>query len=137
MNAEKFRQLCLSLPGATENLQWGNDLVFKVGGRMFAVAALDADATHRASFKCSDERFAELQEYEGAVPAPYLARAKWIAVAAWDTLPDREIDARVRESHRLVFEKLTGKERAKISARRSPAKPRTGSESPAPARPQE
>jgi len=95
--------------------------VFKVGGKMFAVAALDADATHRASFKCTDEGFAELQEYEGAVPAPYLARAKWIAVAAWDTLPDREIDARVRESHRLVFEKLTGKERAKISGAKTAA----------------
>ena len=121
MNTEKFRKLCLSLPGATENVQWGNDLVFKVGGKMFAVAALDAEATHRASFKCTDESFAELQEIEGAVPAPYMARARWIAVAAWDTLPDLEIDARIRESHRLVFEKLTGKERARISGAKQAA----------------
>jgi predicted DNA-binding protein (MmcQ/YjbR family) len=134
MNADKFRKLCLSLPGATENVQWGNDLVFKVGGKMFAVAALDASASHRASFKCRDETFAELQEHEGAVPAPYLARAKWIAIAAWDTLPDREIEARVRESHRLVFEKLPKKEQAKISAPRSPSAPRTKSGSPARAR---
>jgi predicted DNA-binding protein (MmcQ/YjbR family) len=115
MNVEKFRRLCLSLPGASENVQWGNDLVFKVGGKMFAVAALDAAATHRASFKCTDEGFVELQEHDGAVPAPYLARAKWIAVESWSTLPDREFEARVRESHRLVFEKLTGKERARIA----------------------
>lgn len=75
MNIEKFRKQCLSMPGATETVQWGNDLVFKVGGKRFAVAALDAAATHCVSFKCSDEGFAELQEFEGAVPASYLARA--------------------------------------------------------------
>src|SRR3954447_6320640 len=104
MNVEKFRTECLSLPGATENVQWGHDLVFKVGGKMFAVAALDAAATHAASFKCTDEGFVELQEHEGAVPAPYMARAKWIAIERFDTLPDREIRARLRESYRLVFE---------------------------------
>src|SRR3954465_13286817 len=116
MNADKFRSLCLSLPGATETVQWGSDLVFKVGGRMFAVAALDAAATHRASFKCTDEGFAELQEYEGAVPAPYMARAKWIAVERWDTLRDRDVESRVRESYRLVFERLPKKEQARIGA---------------------
>src|SRR4051812_34642059 len=134
MNADKFRSLCLSLPGATETVQWGNDLVFKVGGRMFAVAALDAAAAHRASFKCTDEKFAELQEVEGAVPAPYMARAKWIAIEDYDTLPDREVTARVRESYQLVFENLTKKEQAKISGTPSPSAPRTKSGSPARAR---
>ena len=130
MNVEKFRTLCLSLPGATENVQWGHDLVFKVGGKMFAVAALDAGATHCASFKCTDEGFVELQEYEGAVPAPYMARNKWIAIEQFDTVPDREIDSRVRESYRLVVEKLPKNEQAKIAgapiARARPAakKPR-------------
>lgn len=134
MNAEKFRKLCLSMPGATETVQWGNDLVFKVGGKMFAVAALDAASTHRASFKCSDEGFAELQEQEGAVPAPYMARAKWIAVAGWDTLPDREFDARVREAYRLIVEKLPKKTQAAISATPSPSARRTRSGSPGRAR---
>jgi predicted DNA-binding protein (MmcQ/YjbR family) len=141
MNAEKFRTLCLSMPGATETVQWGNDLVFKVGGRMFAVAALDAAAAYRASFKCSDEGFAELQEVEGAVPAPYLARAKWIALERFDTLPDREIDARIRDAYRLVFDKLTKKARAEAAgrktrptAKRSASTPRKGSGSRAPSR---
>jgi predicted DNA-binding protein (MmcQ/YjbR family) len=127
MNIEKFRKHCLSMPGTTETVQWGNDLVFKVGGRMFAVAALDAAASHRVSFKCSDEGFAELQEFEGAVPAPYLARAKWIALERFDALADREIQARLAEAYALVFAKLTKKEQAKISAPRSPSTPRKGS----------
>jgi predicted DNA-binding protein (MmcQ/YjbR family) len=134
MNIEKFRKHCLSMPGTTETVQWGNDLVFKVGGRMFAVAALDAAASHRVSFKCSDEGFAELQEFEGAVPAPYLARAKWIALERFDALADREIQARLAEAYALVFAKLTRKEQAKISAPRSPSTPRKGSGSRARAR---
>jgi predicted DNA-binding protein (MmcQ/YjbR family) len=133
MNIERFRKLCLSMPGATEHVQWGNDLVFKVGGRMFAVAALDADASHRVSFKCADERFAELQEHDGVVPAPYLARAKWVALERFDALDDRTIDASVREAYALVKSKLSKKEQAALDAtsRRSRARPRTGSRSPA------
>jgi predicted DNA-binding protein (MmcQ/YjbR family) len=127
MNIERFRKLCLSLPGATENVQWGNDLVFKVGGRMFAVAALDVQATHRASFKCSPERFVELQENEGVVPAPYLARAKWLALERFDSLSDAEIEDGVRGSYELVKEKLTKKQLEALTSKRSPARPRTKS----------
>ena len=134
MNIEKFRKHCLSMPGATETVQWGNDLVFKVGGRMFAVAALDAGASHRVSFKCSDEGFAELQEIDGAVPAPYLARAKWIALERFDAVSDREIQDRVAQAYALVFAKLTKKEQAKISAMPSPSARRKGSGSRARAR---
>ena len=55
MNLDKLRTHCLAFPGATEQIQWGSDLVFKVGGRMFAVAATDHAAAHRLSFKCTDE----------------------------------------------------------------------------------
>jgi predicted DNA-binding protein (MmcQ/YjbR family) len=134
MNIEKFRRQCLSMPGATETVQWGNDLVFKVGGKMFAVAALDAAATHCVSFKCSDEGFAELQEFEGAVPAPYLARAKWIALERFDALSDREIADRIAEAYALVFAKLTRKQQATISGTPSPSTPRKGSGSPGRAR---
>ena len=129
MNVERFRTLCLSMPGATEHVQWGNDLVFKVGGRMFAVAALDADARHRVSFKCSDEQFVELQEHEGVAPAPYLARAKWLALERFDALDDRTIDACVRGAYALVKMKLTKKEQAGLSvpSRPSRAAPRKGS----------
>jgi predicted DNA-binding protein (MmcQ/YjbR family) len=122
MNLEKFRKICLGFPAATEQIQWGHDLVFKVGGRMFAVAATEPSA-HVVSFKCSDEGFAELLEQEGVAPAPYMARAKWVALERFDTLSDREIQERLAEAYRLIFEKLTKKEQEKIA--RVPKKKRT------------
>lgn len=115
MNIEKFRTLCLAFPGATEQIQWGADLVFKVSGRMFAVAATEPLA-HVLSFKCSDEGFAELLEVDGVVPAPYLARAKWVALERFDVLSDREIQDRIAEAYRLVFAKLTRKEQERASS---------------------
>ena len=105
MTLERFRQLCLKQPGATEQIQWGADAVFKVGGKMFAVACTDFAQYPDAkvcSFKCDDEGFAELCEQEGVVPAPYLARAKWVALDTWSALPDREIAARVAAAYIIV-----------------------------------
>ena len=73
MDVECLRQTCLSLPGTTEQVQWGNDLLFKVGGKMFAITALEPSAVW-LSFKASPESFAELTERPNIVPAPYLAR---------------------------------------------------------------
>ena len=117
MTLERFRQLCLQHPGATEQIQWGADAVFKVGGRMFAVACTDfaqyPDA-NVCSFKCDDEGFAELCEREGVIPAPYLARAKWVALADWSALSDREIGARVAAAYAIVRAGLTKKLQATL-----------------------
>jgi len=121
MTLEKLRKHCLTYPGATEQIQWGADLVFKVGGKMFAVAATEP-AGHCLSFKCSDEGFAELVEQEGIVPAPYLARAKWVALERFDALSDREIEQRIREAYDIVFGKLTKKSQASIASARLRAK---------------
>jgi YjbR len=76
MNKHQVRDLCLSLPGATEQIQWGNDLLFKVGGKMFVCMGADSGVGY--SFKCSEETFYELTEMAGIRPARYLARAHWI-----------------------------------------------------------
>jgi len=122
MNIEKLRKHCLKLQGATEQIQWGADLVFKVGGKMFAVAATEPESGHRLSFKCTDEGFAELLEQDGIVPAPYMARAKWVALERWDALPDREIESRIRTGYDLVFAKLTKAEQARVSGTATKAK---------------
>jgi predicted DNA-binding protein (MmcQ/YjbR family) len=107
MTLERLRQLCLSLPGATEQVQWGADLVFKVGGKMFCVACTEPRPDAVAlSFKCDAERYAELIEREGVRPAPYLARAKWVALERFDTLPMRELTPLIRAAHALVMAKL-------------------------------
>jgi predicted DNA-binding protein (MmcQ/YjbR family) len=116
VNLDKLRTHCLAFPGATEQIQWGSDLVFKVGGRMFAVAATDHAAAHRLSFKCTDEGFAELLEYDGIVPAPYLARAHWVALQRFDALTDAELRERLQEAYETVFAKLTKRAQAMIAA---------------------
>jgi predicted DNA-binding protein (MmcQ/YjbR family) len=129
MTLEKLRQRCLALPGVTEQIQWGADLVFKVGGKMFCVACTEV-APNVMSFKCDDESFAELCERDGVIPAPYLARAKWVALESWRTLPDRELEALVVEAYRLVKEKLPQKTQAELNKPSAPvAKGRKGSKS--------
>ncbi|HQR37417.1 MAG TPA: MmcQ/YjbR family DNA-binding protein [Blastocatellia bacterium] len=115
MDLETIRQHCLSFPHATENIQWGADLVFKIGGKMFAVACVEAPAAHVMSFKATPEMFEQLTERAGIVPAPYLARAKWVALERFDALPPAELKRLVRTSYDLVFATLTKKLRTELS----------------------
>jgi predicted DNA-binding protein (MmcQ/YjbR family) len=108
MNIEWVRQFCLSLPHVTEQIQWGNDLLFKVGGKMFAAVPLEP-ARIFLTFKCNPEDFAELTERPGVIPAPYLARAKWVAVEREEALPREEVLGLVKKSYEMVFAKLTKK----------------------------
>jgi predicted DNA-binding protein (MmcQ/YjbR family) len=130
VNLERLRRHCLSLPHATEQVQWGNDLVFKVAGKMFAVACLDTASPHKLSFKCEPEIFAELTERPGIVPAPYMARAQWVALEEFDALSDREIEDGVAGSYRLVFGRLPKKRQRELS----PGKPTRAADVPRRAR---
>lgn len=113
MDLEWLRRCCLSFPHATEEVQWGSDLVFKVGGKMFAVAPTEP-APVSLSFKCTLEEFAELTEHPGVIPAPYLARAHWVALQTEDALPRAEIKRLLRQSYDLVFAGLTKKMQAAL-----------------------
>ena len=125
MTLPRLRELCLSFPGATERIQWGADLVFKVGGKMFCVACTEV-APNVMSFKCDDETFAELCEREGIIPAPYMARAKWVALEKWDTLEDRELKPLLARAYALITEKLPKKAQLALAAEtQRPAKAKT------------
>jgi predicted DNA-binding protein (MmcQ/YjbR family) len=115
MNIEQLRTLCLSFPAATEQIQWGDNLLFKVGGKMFAIASLEPSPVW-LSLKANPEEFAELTERPGVIPAPYLARAKWIALESQEALSNPELEALLRESYALVLAKLPRKLREKVSA---------------------
>jgi predicted DNA-binding protein (MmcQ/YjbR family) len=117
MNRDWVRNICLALSGATENVQWGSALVFKVAGKMFAILNLEPGTT-ALSFKCTCEEFQELSERPGCLPAPYLARAQWIAVESLDALPARELQRLLRQSYDLVCAKLTKKAREALSSGR-------------------
>jgi predicted DNA-binding protein (MmcQ/YjbR family) len=109
MSLDWVRTYCLSLPHATETIQWGNDLVFKVCGKMFTVVALEPDAKVCLSFKCTPEEFADLIERPGVVPAPYVARYHWVALERADALRKTELERLIKRSYELVREKLPAK----------------------------
>jgi predicted DNA-binding protein (MmcQ/YjbR family) len=113
MDIEKVRASCLSFPNVTEDVQWENDLLFRIGNKMFAVAALEA-SDHVLSFKCTPEKFAELTERDGMVPAPYVARYHWVALQSFDALKESELKALLRNSYDLVLAKLPKKLRTDL-----------------------
>jgi predicted DNA-binding protein (MmcQ/YjbR family) len=104
MNFDALRVLCLSLPDATENLQWEDELCFKVRGKIFAMVSLSS-VPQRLIFKGDPEEFLELIENEGVVPAPYVGRYKWVMLESPDALPEAEIDRCVRKSYSMVVAK--------------------------------
>lgn len=108
MDFEAAKELCRTFPGCTQDVKWGADIVFSVGTKMFAVTGSDAPA-NGMSFKVDDERFLELTDRPGIIPAPYLARAKWVFVERADALSDDEAAQLLRRSYELVFAKLTKK----------------------------
>jgi predicted DNA-binding protein (MmcQ/YjbR family) len=116
MSVEWIRAHCLSLPHCTEQMQWGDDLVFKIGGKMFAVTPL-IPAPVKLSFKCTPEEFSQLIEQPGIIPAPYMARAQWVALEEIDALPRAEIKRLLSKSYELVFDKLTKKAQADLQAK--------------------
>ena len=99
MNVDSIRAYCLSFPEATEKLQWGDALCFKVRAKMFAVLGLDRV---RLTFKCTDEKFAELIEREDIEPAPYVGRYKWVILNRLDALPTAELRDMLRQSYDMV-----------------------------------
>jgi predicted DNA-binding protein (MmcQ/YjbR family) len=129
MNVEWVRELCLSFPHATEKISWGHDLTFRVNDKIFAVTVLEP-APVWLSFKCTPETFAELTERMGIIPAPYMARAKWVALETKEALATDDLRKLLRESYDLVFAKLPKKTREALARaatkKSSQRKPRSG-----------
>ena len=113
MTIDSVREYCLSMPQATESIQWGNDLIMKVGGKMFAVMVLEP-APVWISFRCTPEEFAELVERPGIIPAPYAARYNWVALQTRDALSQSELKRQLQRSYDLVVEKLPKKVRSNL-----------------------
>jgi predicted DNA-binding protein (MmcQ/YjbR family) len=121
VNTDWLREICLAFPGTTEQIQWGNDLLFKVAGKMFAATPLEP-APVFLSFKASPENFAELTERPNIIPAPYLARSQWVALETKDALSSSELATLLRESYDLVVPKLPKKIQESLDSERGPSK---------------
>ena len=106
-----MRAMVLKLPHVAETMQWGANLVFwvgdkAIGGKMFALVNLDADGRGVISYAAGPERYAELLERDGVSPAPYLARAHWVAVERWDVFRQTEWQSEMEAAHALIAAKL-------------------------------
>ncbi len=118
-----LRQFCLSLPHTTEDVQWEHDLLFRIASKIYCVANLEPDRwPGKMAFKCTPEKFAELVEVEGIVPAPYMARNHWVSVTDMNALRQSEIKELVHDSYRLVLEWLPKKTQAKLTGANPAAK---------------
>ena len=107
MTPKQAEATALALPGATLSIQWGDDRVYKVGGKMFA--AMGGGKAPSLSLKVSDVAFEMLTERDGIIPAPYAARFKWVQLTTLKAMDDKELRERLAEAHRLVVEKLPKK----------------------------
>jgi predicted DNA-binding protein (MmcQ/YjbR family) len=102
MIVDTIREFCLSFPRATEKLQWGDELCFKVGAKIFVMLGLD---NPRLCFKCTPEIFAELIEREDICPAPYVGRYKWVMLDRLDAVRWNELQELIRASYEMVAAK--------------------------------
>lgn len=121
MNLESLRKFCAGLPAVTRDTKWGADEVYSVGTKMFAVFWIDNSKAKTVSLKVDDERFLELTDRPGIIPAPYLARAHWIQIERRDALPDVEARALIERSHALVLAKLPRKVQTAILSSDNPS----------------
>ncbi len=151
MNVESTRAFLLTLPHVVETVQFGDNLVFwvgdkAIGGRMFALADLDPGRSSHPviSFPVGAEAFPDLLEIEGLIPAPYLARAHWVAATGWSVFTTTQWQQHLRHAHALTLAKLAPRtrrifalpltqQRRELAAARSKTKgPKPKSKSPAP-----
>ena len=118
MRRDGFEAFILTLPQATLVRQWRDDSVAKVGGKIFAL--LDRDPGE-VWLKVSDMAYEPLTELPGVRPAPYFARASWVAISAASPLTGQEVEAYVREAHRIIAGKLSRKVRAELGLEDTPS----------------
>lgn len=111
MSIEQLDELCAQWPGAGRSIKWEVDLVWSVSGKMFAVMCTLGPERGRLSFKVDRERFLELTDQPGIIPAPYMARAFWISINEPELFGESELAVHVRNSYEIVRDALPKKTR--------------------------
>lgn len=116
MTLEEYNDYCASLRHASHVVQWGGSHVWKIGGRVFAIAGWDEGPGLAVTFKCSPGSYDILSEQSGLRPAPYLASRglKWVQRTDSLALDDVGLKSYLAESYRLVASGLPKKVRASL-----------------------
>jgi predicted DNA-binding protein (MmcQ/YjbR family) len=113
MSIEEIQSICEKLKGVTEDIKWEDHLCFNIGGKMFLVTAPDR-VPHSASFKVNEKDFGELTAKEGFIPAPYLARYKWVHVDDINRLNKKQWEYYINQSYELIAAGLPAKTKKSI-----------------------
>ncbi len=114
---ENFREYCLKKKGVTEEFPFGDDtLVYKVMGKMFALAGIDAP-DFRFNIKCAAEKINDVRaKYPAVQPGYHMNKNHWNTVLVDGTISSKELKTMIDESYELVVDTLTKKLKAELSA---------------------
>ena len=115
MRLDRLQSFALSLPHTTVVKQWGENLVFKVAGKMFLIVGLDGALADSIIFKCAPEEFDALTEIDGVTQAPYCAKRHWVRAADLSALPAAEFERLIRHSYDLVVARLPKRVRVELN----------------------
>ena len=117
MDLAEFREYCLSKPRATEDTPFGPDvLVFKVSGKMFALAAVD-EVPPSVNLKCDPDLALDLRDrYPQITPGYHMNKKHWNTVQMDGGVPDTEVRRMIDHSYDLVAKALP-RARARIGSR--------------------
>jgi predicted DNA-binding protein (MmcQ/YjbR family) len=116
MNIEQLQKVCKSLPAVTEDIKWGHDLCFSIGGKMFCVTGLENPI--KVSLKVKDEEFEELCARPGIIIAPYVGRYKWILIEDADVFNKKQWEHYIQQSYELIKVQLPKKKIQEIEAKK-------------------
>jgi predicted DNA-binding protein (MmcQ/YjbR family) len=113
MTHDMIRDIASKLPYVTEDIKWGNDLCFCIAEKMFCVTGLESPV--KVALKVTDEEFEELIERTGFIPAPYMARNKWVLIDSSSKISKKELSQLIQQSYALVKSKLPKKLQEKLT----------------------
>lgn len=113
--SRRLAAFCRTLPGVTEDVKWIDNLVFSVGGKMFAM--FDLEGRFLVAFKCSEEEFDRLTRRRGIIPAPYAARFFWVNVRSPRALTPAQAKGLLSRAHAVVLARLPRRARERITPR--------------------
>lgn len=107
MTPEEVAAFCTTLPGASESIKWGSNQVFSIAeNKMFAILGLAGNGKGKLAFKVDDDLFLGFTDRPGIRPAPYLARARWVAMETPYPMAADELEAVLARAHQLVALRL-------------------------------
>src|SRR5213596_4395361 len=124
MDLAEFRKYCLTKTGASEDIPFGPDfLVFKVGGKMFALAALD-EVPPTANLKCDPDLALDLRDrYEQVRAGYHMNKKHWNTLEIEGGIPEAELRKMIDHSYDLVVQSLPRASRSTIPHVAAPRRP--------------